>query len=239
MEFFYDCVWHTIRQSNVDINNDGIAETRTVVNLEYQKGMTQLLRLTRELLGENAIIVGNPGVEWTNDLPYWDYANGHMQENSLGTMFGSSWPRIWEIYQRNMQKPSPPSRIHWIVADTNQNQFDNAKPDLPPTELQKMRFGLAITLLGDGYFGFDQGDGQHGQLWWFPEYDANLGLAKGDAKERSDGTWAREFDNGVVVVNPTTAEKAIEFENTYQDITTGTKSSHFSILPRDGRLFIK
>ena len=49
-----------------------------------------------------------------------------------------------------------------------------------------MRSGLAITLLGDGYFGFDEGDCLHGQLWWFPEYDANLGLAKRAAQERGD-----------------------------------------------------
>ena len=139
-----------------------------------------------------------------------------------------------------MKKPSPPHRIHWIAVDTNDEVFDRIKPNLPTSELQKMRFGLAITLLGDGYFGFDQGShGGHGELWWFPEYDANLGLAKGDAQERGDGGWIREFENGVVIVNPTSNEIMIEFPAIYKDVTTGNESSHFVVAPEDGRIFLR
>ena len=235
---FYDCVWERTGRSNIDIDNDGITDSQAVVDQEYRKGMTQILSLTRELLGPEAVIFGNPGVQWSDNSLYWDYANGHMQENALGAMFGSSWPKIWDIYQRNMRKSPPPPRIHWIAVDTNQDVFNNLEPVLPPEELQKMRFGLAITLLEDGYFGFDRGDGLHGQLWWFPEYDANLGLAKGDAKRRDDGTWIREFENGVVIANPTSKESTFEFPNIYKDVTSGTESSHFVIAPKDGRIFL-
>ena len=101
-----------------------------------------------------------------------------------------------------------------------------------------MRYGLAITLLEDGYFSFDNGIPWHIQLWWFPEYDANLGLAKGDAKKRNDGTWMREFQNGIVIVNPTGSASTIDFITTYQDVTTGTVGSRFVILPEDGRIFV-
>ncbi len=235
---FYDCLWERSGRSDIDIDNDGIADSTAVVEREYQKGMTQILNLTRELLGPEAVIFGNPGVQWSDNSLYWDYANGHMQENALGTRFGSSWPRIWDIYQRNMRKPPLPPRIHWIAVDTNQDEFNNLEPVLPPEELQKMRFGLSIALLGNGHFGFDRGDGLHGQLWWFPEYDANLGLAKGIAQERSDGTWIREFENGVVIANPTSKESTFEFPNIYKDVTSGTESSHFVIAPKDGRIFL-
>jgi len=226
-------------KQNIDIDNDNIIDSPSVVRQVYRSGMTQILKSTRELLGPEAIILGNPGVEWRDDSPYWEYADGHMQENALGTMFGSSWPKIWDIYQRNMGRLSPPSRIHWIAVDTNQENYDDLEPDLPPAELQKMRFGLAITLLGDGYFGFDEGGGLHRQLWWFPEYDANLGLAKGDAKRRDDGLWIREFENGVVIVNPTNEESTIEFPGTYKDITTSKESSRFIVAPEDGRIILK
>lgn len=235
---FYDCTWETVNQPNIDINNDSVAESSAVVNQKYQEGMAHLLSLTRELLGPNAIIIGNPGVEWTNGSPYWDYANGQMQENALGTMFGSSWPKIWDIYQRNMQKQSPPTRIHWIAADTNQQVYDNLKPNLTSADLQKMRFGFGITLLGDGYFGFDEGDGLHGQLWWFPEYDANLGLAKEDAIKRTDGTWVREFEYGTVLVNPNNVESTIDFTGMHEDLSAGVKDSHFIIPAKDSRILI-
>ncbi len=101
-----------------------------------------------------------------------------------------------------------------------------------------MRYGLAITLLDDGYFHFDCSFPYHCQLWWFPEYDANLGLAKGKAQQRSDGTWMREFQNGIVVVNPTSSASTIDFTTTYQDVTTGNKSTRFVVQPQDGRIFM-
>jgi hypothetical protein len=240
---FYDNIFENVGSwfDNIDINNDGVAESPDVVNQEYNNGVTQLLRLTRELLGPEAIILGNPGNEWSANSPYFMYANGHLQENALGTESWSShdFSKIWDIYQRNMQKPEPPSRIHWIVPDTNGLRFDDVKPDLPPTELQKMRYGLAITLLDDGYFGFDSGVPWHIQLWWFPEYDANLGLAKGDAQQRSDGSWMREFENGVVIANPTSNDSTIEFAATHKDVTTGVEGTQFVVPPLDGRIFLK
>jgi hypothetical protein len=138
-----------------------------------------------------------------------------------------------------MQKPAPPSRINWIGAGTGGTQLDYLKPNLTSAELQKMRYGLAITLLDDGYFGFDCDIPPHCQLWWFPEYDANLGLAKGKAQQRNDGAWVREFENGVVFVNPTTSDRGINFPITFQDVTTGNKGTHFMVQPQDGRIFLK
>jgi len=237
---FYDCLWETMWLSNIDIDNDGITDSSAVVNREYQEGMAWLLQLTRELLGPEAIILGNPGVEWSANSPYFDYANGHMQENALGTESWSShdFAKVWDIYQRNMQKAEPPSRIHWIAVDTNSVPYDPVNPDLLAADLQKMRYGLAIALLGDSYYGFDIGDGFHSELWWFPEYDANLGLAKGNAQKCSDGTWMREFENGVVVANPTSKESTIEFPAIHKDVTTGIEGLQFMVPPEDGRIFV-
>jgi hypothetical protein len=238
---FYDCFWESMWESNIDIDNDGVGDSLAVVNREYRKGMAQLLKLTREILGPEAIILGNPGVEWSANSPYWDYANGHMQECALGgeTWSSRDFSKVWDIYQRNMQKPEPPSRINWIGVDTNDVQFDPFNPNLPAADLQRMRYGLAITLLDDGYFGFDMGNDFHGELWWFPEYDANLGSPKGNAQKRGDGSWMREFENGMVVANPSSNKSTIEFTATYKDITTGVEGTSFVVSPLDGRIFVK
>lgn len=237
---FYDCLWGGMWLNNIDIDNDSVADSSDVVNQKYKEGMVQLLQLTRELLGPEAIILGNPGPEWSANSPYFEYANGHMQECALGTEIWNShdFAEVWDIYQRNVQEPAPPSRIHWIGVDTNCVQFDPFDPNLPPANLQKMRYGLAITLLDGGYFGFDMGNDFHGELWWFTEYDANLGLAKGDGQKRSDGTWMREFENGVVVANPTSTESTIEFPAIHKDITTGIEGLQFMVPPEDGRIFV-
>ena len=237
---FLDNLFENVKFKNIDINNDGVAETPEVVNREYNNGMTRILKQTRELLGPEAIILGNAASEWSVNSPYFMYANGHLQENALGTLPWSNhnFSKVWEVYQRNMNEPTPPSRIHWISADSKQLPSNDSNPNLSPSELQKMRFGLAITLLEDGYFSFDNGIPWHIQLWWFPEYDANLGLPKGDAQKRNDGTWMREFQNGVVIVNPTGSVSTIDFMSTYQDVTTGTVGSHFVVSPEDGRIFV-
>jgi hypothetical protein len=239
---FYDCLWESTWLTNIDIDNDGAGDSLAVVNQKYQAGMAQLLKLTRELLGPDAIIICNPGAEWSANSLYWEHANGLYQENALGTETWSNhdFAKVWEVYQRNMQQTTPPSRICWIGADMNDApSLDHINPDIPPADLQRMRYGLAITLLDDGYYGFDTGNDFHGALWWFPEYDANLGLAMGDAQERGDGSWTREFDNGVVVVNPTSKESPIEFAATYKDVTTGIEGTSFVVQPEDGRIFVK
>lgn len=239
---FYDVLLERMEQPDIDINNDGVADSRAVIQQEYQNGMTRLLSSTRQLLGPEAIIIGNPGHEfrWSENSPYWKYANGSMQEYALGSQFGPrtpSWPELMEIYQSNMQEPPPPTRMHWIACGTEHENFSEIKPNLPPTYLQKMRFGLTTTLLGDGYFSFDSFG--HSQLWWFPEYDADLGLPEGDAQQRSDGTWMREFENGTVMVNPSTKESIIEFPVSHKDVTTGMQSSRFVVPPKDGRILIR
>lgn len=44
-----------------------------------------------------------------------------------------------------------------------------------------MRFGLAYTLLGDGYFAHEWGDVDHGSDWWYDELNFNLGYPLGPA----------------------------------------------------------
>ncbi|MBI4267848.1 MAG: hypothetical protein HY662_03580 [Chloroflexi bacterium] len=241
---FYDNVFEGSKKfasaRNVDIDNDGVADSPTVVQQGWQQGMTKLLKITRDLLGPEAIIFGNPGSEWFANSTYYDYANGHLQENALGTSAYSShdFGKVWEIYQRNMQRPAPPSRIHIISVDTNNRPNDRENPQLSTADLQKLRYGLTITLLDDGYYNFTVGDVSYGTLWWFPEYDINLGSAKGKAQKQSDGTWTREFQNGMVVVNPTTSASTISFDTTYQDVSKGNKGTSFTIQPQDGGIFI-
>jgi hypothetical protein len=136
-------------------------------------------------------------------------------------------------------KTQPPSRINWIDADTNNVKYDPVDTNLPAAELQKMRYGLAIALLDDGYYGFDIGNEFHNTLWWFPEYDTNLGFALGDAQKRSDGSWMREFENGVVVANPASSKSTIEFQAIYKDVTTSIEGTSFEVPSKDGRIFLK
>jgi hypothetical protein len=63
---------------------------------------------------------------------------------------------------------------------------------IPPSTLEfartyypNVRFGLAFTLLNDGFFAHEFGDTWHGNDWWYDELDFDLGYARGEARRVS------------------------------------------------------
>jgi hypothetical protein len=211
---------------------------------EYRLGITNILRETRHNEGNEAIILGNPGVLWQDEAPYWDFANGHYQENALGDVFGADWNRMWEIYQLNMRKKSPQPRVHWIGVDTQymRRRDDYSKvsrSDLTSEDLRRMRLGLGTTLLLDhGYFGFDRGDGWHGygEQFWFFEYDANLGSPSRNYEKAGDGTYRRRYNNGLVLVNPGQSNRIIDLDGKYRDATTNEITSQVTVPGKDAKI---
>ncbi len=50
-------------------------------------------------------------------------------------------------------------------------------------DFRRMRLGLCTTLMTDAYYAYDFGTVWYGLPWWYAEYDAPLGQAKGPAQE--------------------------------------------------------
>ena len=101
-----------------------------------------------------------------------------------------------------------------------------------------MRLGLVLSLLNDNtYFTYDFGPRDHGQAWWFKEYNANLGRPVGDYYRENDAYY-REFQNGIVVASPDTTSTVI-LPSEYTDITTGERAASFVIEEGDGRILLK
>jgi hypothetical protein len=103
---------------------------------------------------------------------------------------------------------------------------------------QPMRFGLATTLMGDGYFAYDSGTMGRGDWWWYKEYDAPLGHPRSDARRHDDGTWWREFDGGTVVVNGSGYDTAVVLPRKSRDVSTGRVGTRFTLPLGDGRIFV-
>jgi len=236
----YDCVWDApwvdMQLRDADISF-----------AEYREGIASILRDTREKLGSDSIILCEGDKGWREGCPYWDYANGFYQENALGDVFGNDWANMFEMYKCNMSQKEPPHRMHWIAADTQSGRDPGkfqqvTRNDLTEADLKRMRLGLGTTLLLDnGYFGFDKGSGFHGYLeqWWFPEYDADLGLPKGEYQQSDDGTYMRRFDNGTVVVNPTGSCRTIRMESSHRDVTSNASGLEFTLPPEDAMILIE
>lgn len=125
---------------------------------------------------------------------------------------------------------------HWHKLSYKERQAITEKART--ADLKTMRFGLATTLMGDGYFGYDTGTMGRGNWWWYPEYDAPLGHPRGPAHRNIDGTWQREFDGGMVIVNGTVYDAVAKVPAKHRDLSTGRMATDFTIPSFDGRILL-
>lgn len=244
----FDCLsedppaWAT-SDGTADVNGDGRFDDRDAA--AWQEGVTHLLRTLRERRPD-AILVGNGGVPWSDRAPYLAFANGDMAENAFGDEFGpenATFERQWTGYRTAMARAEPPLR-YLLVADLRMNRTlaqSQRASGLGPEDQRRFRLALTTTLLGDGYFGFDRGDCLHGQLWWFDEYDVDLGppLETYQSDVYGRGTLSREYANGTVVVNPTGRAVRVSFPAARTDVSGRVTATAFDVPPSDGRMYLR
>ena len=235
-----DCLWPA-EPAGHDVNGDGVCDARDTA--AWRDGMLFLLRRLRVEFPA-AILVGNGGVPWPADCPYYEFANGCMHENALGDQFGGvEWRGLWDSYRASLSSMSRRPAYYFIQADVRADHRTQAEAahlrTLTENDRRRFRLGLATTLLLDGgYFGFDRGDCLHGQLWWFDEYNLNLGAPLGAFQEGryGPGTFARDFERGSVVVNPTEAAVAVSTEMGPPDRLRGAGQRTFLVPPCDAQI---
>lgn len=167
---------------------------------------TELFKNTRELVGNDKIIISNG----SSELQHAPYVNGRLFESFPTPWEGDgSWKtvmdRAWKFKNKLVHSPL----IFFDVDTTNTGNSE---------DYGHMRYGLASALMADAYFGFSFGTESHAQLWWYDEYSAYLGKATDEAKEINNSMWTREFSNGKVIVNPTNDEHTTRLPGEYEKI---------------------
>jgi len=169
---------------------------------------------------ENKMVIFNAGLQYEDIDEYAPYMDGYVLENFLGD---------WGADYETGLAAADSNYIVIYAVDTD---------DTGVQDLKRMRLGLTLSLLNDNtYFAYDFGPRDHGQAWWFPEYDVDLGEPLGSYYEKDEAHW-RDFENGVVVSSPH-ANVTVEFGKEHTDATTGETSTTFSIEEGDGRIFTK
>lgn len=239
---FYDMVFYNVswlNGGNIDLNKDGQKDDLDSVNRYWQENSRALIEKTKTKTGQP--VVANV------DIPgkYDSQLDGIMMEN-----FPAGWlgPNGWSILENNYLNGGGKEKIT-IINSTN----DNGKV---MTNYRKMRYGLSSTLLGDGYYAFDSGDQNHAQTWWYDEYDVNLGKAVAPARNLLDaastkvkaGLWRRDFENGIALVNSTSAEQKYVFAREQfekisgrqdRSVNNGAKVNWVKLAPGDGLVMLK
>ena len=241
---FYDNLWDNvswINNGNIDINNDSRKDDSNIIDNNWKNGIIKILKATKK---EDPIILGNSAT----NLEYYNYINGRMFESFPAKWEDNGdWEELMEKYINKYPEKAQLPNIFII----NSNTDDTG--DM--TNYKKMRFGLASTLLGDGYFSFDSGEKAHSQTWWYDEYKVNLGKSESDPYDILNGgnvlkssLWRRDFENGIVIVNSTNEDKIFVFDketfekiNGTQDkyINDGSKINYIKIASNDGIILLK
>ena len=81
----------------------------------------------------------------------------------------------------------------------------------------------------------------YGQLWWFDEYDADLGqpLRKYQKDRYAPGTYSRDYQNGIVIVNPGKGTATVSLEGPMRDATTHQDAKVFVVPSQDARILVR
>ncbi len=229
---FYDNAWDNISYfapGPLDLDHDG-AEDRAP-DVRWHAGMVSLFAQTRALAKNPIVLVGN------NDTPaYTKELNGMLLENYDKKRFAELFAKAGA----NARLRLPP-RVN--IMNSNSGNTGNQM------NYPAMRLGFTSALLSDHYFSFDFGDKNHGQLWWYDEYDIDLGVPVGEAAPvgAEDSVWQREFARGRAIVNGGEKSVHVPLLSEYEKITgvqdravnSGAIVEEVTVGPTDGVVLLK
>ncbi|HLD18341.1 MAG TPA: putative glycoside hydrolase [Patescibacteria group bacterium] len=246
---FYDEVSGSISwMGNVDTDRDGTVDHPATADARWSDGNVRLFSLTRQLVGSKPILVTNG----SSDAPFQPYVNGRMFESFPTPWEGDgAWKTVMSHYL-TLEDTVGYDPVFLINGNTNNTGNGG--------DYQHMRFGLTSTLLGDGYFTFDYGTEGHAQLWRYDEYEASLGLPKGNPENLlntsasfREGTpvpesvWTRDFSHGKAIVNATAQSQTVRLDGDYEKIrgiqdpavNNGSVVSRVTLRSQDGIILLR
>jgi len=190
-----------------------------ITDEEWTAATKAIYRRISDLNTEDKLVIFNAGARLSDIDDYSMYFDGYLMENFMGGQLKTTFSEGLEALNGD--------KIVIYGVDTD---------DTGVVDMKKMRLGLTLSLLGDNtYFTYDFGPRDHGQAWWYPEYDVDLGEPLGEYYELEGAYW-REFERGIVVAAPEGA--SVSFDEEYTDVTSGESSESFIIEEGDGRIFI-
>ncbi len=241
---FFDMVSHNISWANkgdIDMDNNGVKDTVAFADQLWLERTEYLLSYAQEHLETDYMVINGSSHE-----AFQPYVNGRMFET-----FPTPWEGDgqWEtIMNHAVDTKKQHTKPYMIIFNSNTNNTGDRY------DYKHMRFGLTSSLLEDDvYFSFDYGDENHGQTWWYDEYNIDLGNSISSAQSSQKYSsyekdiWQRQFEQGISVVNSTHEKQTISLGGEYekihgvQDVETndGSIVSEVTVPGEDGIILLK
>ncbi|MGO8837117.1 MAG: LamG-like jellyroll fold domain-containing protein [Limisphaerales bacterium] len=175
----------------IDANEDGIPDDPATLDAAWRAGVLRELQTFRQLM-PNAIISGHTMDTYDPDIfglfngrsigfHTSDVLEGRMAFSTLLTMY-NDWLGLAVPPPNTMIESSPMAQISYGYGYSPLTAIPPSTLEFARTYYPYVRFGLALTLLNDGFFAHEFGDTLHGNNWWYDELDYNLGYPLGPAQ---------------------------------------------------------
>jgi hypothetical protein len=190
-------------------------------------------------LRPDILLMGNV----SHDLDFPEYRgqlNGAFLEGLMGKSWSlerwSGWRKMMERYHRVFENLAPPRMVGFNVAgDISNYRF--------------FRYAFTSCLMDDGYFSYTDEKVGYSSVPWFDEYDIRLGKAidpPQTAAWRAD-IFRREFENGLVLLNPTGLAKKVKLEPGWKrfmgkqapEVNNGMGVNEITVQPKDGIVLVR
>lgn len=191
----------------IDSDEDGIEDDPAVLDAAWKAGVVHELAVLRQLL-PHALLSGHSMNVYEPDIPglfngvsigFWtaDVIEDKMSFTDLWNRY-NLWFTLAKQPAITMIESSPPDQIAYGYDYSPWSHIPASTLEFARTYYPYVRFGLALTLMNDGYFGHEFGDTWHGNDWWYDELDFNLGLPLGPAEQVAldDAPPPNLLDNG-------------------------------------------
>ncbi len=192
----------------------------TISNEEWITSTRSIFPRIDELNTSDKLVIFNSGRDLSEIDAYGDFMDGFLMENFMGGQLRST-------FEDGLNNAANGYIVIYAVDTVDTGEKDP----------NKMRLGLVLSLLNDNaYFTYDFGPRDHGQAWWFSEYDVTLGKPLGNYYLKNGGYY-RNFEKGIVVAAPN-SEITVSFNTEYVDVSSGIRNTVFQVSAGDGRIFL-
>jgi uncharacterized phage protein (TIGR02218 family) len=194
---FLDNMWRQPRVT-ADYDCDGTAEVPSDIGPAWRTGFVAYINaLKAERPGLKVIANVNHNL---SDSEYVGVVNGGFDEGTIGKSYGRfATGGISAVRNRMLD----------LIANTADGMaILNCYGE--STNYQRARFGLTMAMLFDAWLCYiDETPQLHAA--WFDEFDQDLGVATDAVPSTawSSGVWARRFEGGVVLCNPTSSAQSV------------------------------